>query len=115
MLPPPTPPPPPSDADTDPSPPVYSHLPVRYDQNGTAEPSGNVALGNEVPSTSSGGQAVPSSPYPDDTFFDIAPRADATSFQVGYLGLEGFQSWIKGDVLVKLDPALRSSGKYEKW
>ncbi|KAK0528065.1 hypothetical protein OC835_004781 [Tilletia horrida] len=38
----------------------------------------------------------------DDTFFDIAPSSDATSFQVGYLGLDGFQAWIKGDVLLKL-------------
>ena len=40
---------------------------------------------------------------PLDNFFDVVPRADATSFQVGYLGLDGFQAWVKGDVLIKLD------------
>ena len=37
------------------------------------------------------------------SFFEIAPKPDATSFQVGYLGLAGFDSWIVGDVLTKLD------------
>lgn len=40
---------------------------------------------------------------PLDNHFDIVPQSDATSFQVGYLGLDGFQAWIKGDILVKLD------------
>lgn len=40
---------------------------------------------------------------PLDNFFDIVPCSDATSFQVGYLGLDGFQAWVKGDVLIKLD------------
>ncbi|PWN44948.1 hypothetical protein IE81DRAFT_364630 [Ceraceosorus guamensis] len=113
MLPPPTPPPPPSDADADPSPPVYTHLPVRYDQVHGAESSSTTSLIDHDAGSSSQPQ-LPLSPYLEDNFFDIAPRADATSFQVGYLGLEGFQSWIKGDVLVKLDPAIRASGKYAK-
>lgn len=50
-----------------------------------------------------------------DSFFDIAPSADATSFQVGYLGLPGFRAWIKGDVLVKLDEATRASRRFSKW
>ncbi|PWN33416.1 uncharacterized protein FA14DRAFT_61962 [Meira miltonrushii] len=43
-----------------------------------------------------------------NTFFDIVPQADQTSFQVGYLGLNGFRAWIKGDVLIKLDNQSRS-------
>ncbi|KDN46797.1 hypothetical protein K437DRAFT_104425 [Tilletiaria anomala UBC 951] len=39
-----------------------------------------------------------------ESFFDIAPRSDATSFQVGYLGMPGFKAWIQGDVLVKITP-----------
>lgn len=49
-----------------------------------------------------------------DSFFDIAPRNDSTSFQVGYLGLKGFQAWLKGDVLVKLDTQTKSKGRYTK-
>lgn len=50
-----------------------------------------------------------------DTFFDIVPQADQTSFQVGYLGLNGFRAWIKGDVLIKLDNQSRShSQAYEE-
>ncbi|CBQ71543.1 conserved hypothetical protein [Sporisorium reilianum SRZ2] len=49
-----------------------------------------------------------------DSFFDIAPRSDSTSFQVGYLGLKGFQAWIKGDVLVKLDTETKSRGRYTR-
>ncbi|KAN0064382.1 hypothetical protein ACQY0O_002579 [Thecaphora frezii] len=48
------------------------------------------------------------------SFFDIAPRSDATSFQVGYLGLRGFGAWVKGDVLVKLDERSRSMGGYSR-
>ena len=49
-----------------------------------------------------------------DSFFDIAPRNDSTSFQVGYLGLKGFQAWLKGDVLVKLDTETKSKGRYTR-
>ncbi|SNX88055.1 uncharacterized protein MEPE_06766 [Melanopsichium pennsylvanicum] len=49
-----------------------------------------------------------------DSFFDIAPRSDSTSFQVGYLGLKGFQAWLKGDVLVKLDAETKSKGRYTR-
>ncbi|SPO31931.1 uncharacterized protein UTRI_06653_B [Ustilago trichophora] len=49
-----------------------------------------------------------------DSFFDIAPRSDSTSFQVGYLGLKGFQAWLKGDVLVKLDSETKSKGRYTR-
>lgn len=52
--------------------------------------------------------AAPSVDTNLDTFFDIVPQADQTSFQIGYLGLEGFRAWIKGDVLVKLDERARS-------
>lgn len=52
-------------------------------------------------------QAITSTPT--DTFFDVVPQSDATSFQVGYLGLEGFQAWIKGDVLIKLDERSRQN------
>lgn len=34
--------------------------------------------------------------------FEIALRPDASSFQAGYLGLEGMSAWIVGDVLIKL-------------
>lgn len=47
---------------------------------------------------------------PND-FFDIVPRPDETSFQVGYLGLQGFPAWVKGDVLIKLDENLRSKAR----
>lgn len=50
----------------------------------------------------------------NDSFFDIAPRSDSTSFQVGYLGLKGFQAWLKGDVLVKLDTETKSKGRYNR-
>ncbi|CAD6885714.1 unnamed protein product [Tilletia controversa] len=51
----------------------------------------------------------------DDLFFDIAPGSDATSFQVGYLGLDGFQAWIKGDVLLKLgNSSLRTQSNFYK-
>ncbi|TKY86854.1 hypothetical protein EX895_004142 [Sporisorium graminicola] len=49
-----------------------------------------------------------------DSFFDIAPRSDSTSFQVGYLGLKDFQAWIKGDVLVKLDTETKNRGRYTR-
>ncbi|EPQ27889.1 uncharacterized protein PFL1_04633 [Pseudozyma flocculosa PF-1] len=55
---------------------------------------------------------LPASTLPRDTFFDVAPRSDSTSFQVGYLGLKGFRAWVKGDVLVKLDERSRSLGGY---
>lgn len=49
-----------------------------------------------------------------DIFFDIVPRNDSTSFQVGYLGLKGFQAWLKGDVLVKLDTETNKKGRYTR-
>ncbi|KAJ1036113.1 hypothetical protein NDA18_000256 [Ustilago nuda] len=61
-------------------------------------------------------EALPSSGITpgSDSFFDIAPRNDSTSFQVGYLGLKGFQAWLKGDVLVKLDTETKSKGRYTR-
>ncbi|PWZ00354.1 hypothetical protein BCV70DRAFT_216568 [Testicularia cyperi] len=56
--------------------------------------------------------ATDTTSYASDDFFDIAPRSDSTSFQVGYLGLKGFQAWIKGDVLVKLDSLTKARGTY---
>ncbi|PWN54476.1 hypothetical protein IE53DRAFT_376460 [Violaceomyces palustris] len=53
-------------------------------------------------------------PCPTDDFFDIVPCSDLTSFQVGYLGLDAFQSWVKGDVLVKLDETARQKGSFWK-
>lgn len=35
--------------------------------------------------------------------FEIVPRSDASSFQTGYLGAEGLEAWLIGDVLTKLD------------
>ena len=66
-------------------------------------------------STTSGQALAVESDLSQDSFFDIAPSADATSFQAGYLGLPGFRAWIKGDVLVKLDQATRASRKFAKW
>jgi hypothetical protein len=64
-------------------------------------------------STSSASPTLLTTPL--DDFFDIVPQADATSFQVGYLGLEGFQAWIKGDVLIKLDErASQQRHKYKQ-
>jgi hypothetical protein len=65
----------------------------------TSSPS--VPPPNYTASTSSNTATLLTTPL--DNHFDIVPQADATSFQVGYLGLEGFQAWIKGDVLIKLD------------
>jgi hypothetical protein len=56
---------------------------------------------NYSTSTSSNSTSLLTTPL--DNHFDIVPQSDATSFQVGYLGLDGFQAWIKGDVLIKLD------------
>lgn len=84
-------PPPPPDADADPAPPGY------YPHAG---PSASLAPSPGIDVS----HAVPAAPAPDAAgFFDIVPRADATSFQAGYLGLDGFEAWVKGDVLVKLD------------
>lgn len=38
-------------------------------------------------------------------FFELGPGSSNTTFQVGYLGLQGFVSWVVGDVMVKLDAA----------
>lgn len=43
--------------------------------------------------------------FPNSVFFELTPRADATSFQVGYLGINGFCAWVVGDVLIKVDAA----------
>lgn len=48
-------------------------------------------------------------------FFEIAPQTDATSFQAGYLGLEGFEAWIAGDVLVKLDSESPYARGAQRW
>lgn len=45
-----------------------------------------------------------------DAIFEIALQADASSFQAGYLGLEGFTAWVVGDVLAKLDEGARQRG-----
>ena len=45
-----------------------------------------------------------------DAIFEIALQADASSFQAGYLGLEGFTAWIVGDVLAKLDEGASQRG-----
>lgn len=45
---------------------------------------------------------------PSDDFFDIVPQSDQTSFQVGYLGLDGFNAWVKGDVLLKLEEGMQA-------
>ncbi|WFD31594.1 hypothetical protein MSPP1_002633 [Malassezia sp. CBS 17886] len=42
--------------------------------------------------------------------FEIALRADAASFQSGYLGVEGATAWVVGDVLTKLEsPGMRTA------
>ncbi len=70
-----------------------------------------IATSTSGPSSSIAAQ---STPHGTDSFFDIAPRSDSTSFQVGYLGLKGFQAWLKGDVLVKLDAETKSKGNYTR-
>lgn len=76
--------------------------------NSTATPSYLPPESSAHPSVSQAIAAV------GDSFFDIAPRSDSTSFQVGYLGLKGFQAWIKGDVLVKLDTTTKSKGRFTR-
>ncbi|KAK0564959.1 hypothetical protein OC861_004003 [Tilletia horrida] len=61
-------------------------------------------------SSATGRHARARPPQQDDCFFDIAPASDATSFQVGYLGLEGFQAWVKGEVLLKLAGSTDENG-----
>jgi hypothetical protein len=89
-------PPPPPDADADPAPPGY------YPHAG---PSASLAAPPAHDAGSAAPAAAPAAAAAPDAagFFDIVPRADATSFQAGYLGLDGFEAWVKGDVLVKLD------------
>lgn len=76
-------------------------------------PAYSEANGIPPPATASSSQPVSSAPS-SDSFFDIAPRSDSTSFQVGYLGLKGFQAWLKGDVLVKLDTQTKNRGRYTR-
>ncbi|CDU22022.1 uncharacterized protein SPSC_00652 [Sporisorium scitamineum] len=93
----------------------------------SAQMSTRNALPGYSEATTSNGSAIPAYFPPEsstsatasqimargsDSFFDIAPRSDSTSFQVGYLGLKGFQAWIKGDVLVKLDAETKNKGRY---
>ena len=47
--------------------------------------------------------------------FEIVPRSDATSFQTGYLGVNGLSAWIIGDVLAKLDVSETEASYFEKW
>ncbi|GAK68194.1 uncharacterized protein PAN0_050d6430, partial [Moesziomyces antarcticus] len=76
-------------------------------------PAYSEANGFPPPAIASSSQSASSAP-PSDSFFDIAPRSDSTSFQVGYLGLRGFQAWLKGDVLVKLDTETKNRGRYTR-
>lgn len=82
--------------------------PPHYTVSSTSSSSATVEGGNGAGSGAHVAEAAASTAGPDN-FFDIVPQSDATSFQAGYLGLEGFQSWIKGDVLVKLDEGARSN------
>ncbi|GAC97368.1 hypothetical protein PHSY_004953 [Pseudozyma hubeiensis SY62] len=90
---------------------MYASLPD-YSEAGAS----SVTLTSEVAMTDPTFQPVGSRAAGNDTgsFFDIAPRSDSTSFQVGYLGLEGFQAWLKGDVLVKLDSSTKRKGRYTR-
>lgn len=87
---------------------MQNALPSYSEANENATPSGSVS-GPSSQNLSSRSVAPGS-----DSFFDIAPRHDSTSFQVGYLGLKGFQAWLKGDVLVKLDTETKSKGRYTR-
>ncbi len=78
----------------------------------TSAPAGTAAAGTAAAATAA---ATTAKVAASDEFFEIVPSADATSFQVGYLGLPGFQAWIKGDVLVKLDEPTRRARKYRRW
>ncbi|KAJ9477192.1 hypothetical protein PHBOTO_006422 [Pseudozyma hubeiensis] len=90
---------------------MYTSLPD-YSEAGAS----SVSLISEVAVTDPPCQHAGSSAAGNDTgsFFDIAPRSDSTSFQVGYLGLEGFEAWLKGDVLVKLDSSTKKKGRYTR-
>lgn len=82
--------------------------------NYSASTATNAAASADTAASTSSGSVNPGL----DNFFDVVPQSDATSFQAGYLGLDGFQSWIKGDVLVKLDERARSATSgagYDKW
>ncbi|SPO31816.1 uncharacterized protein UTRI_06653 [Ustilago trichophora] len=78
------------------------------------EASTSALAADTVPGPSSQASASRIIAPGSDSFFDIAPRSDSTSFQVGYLGLKGFQAWLKGDVLVKLDTEIKSKGRYTR-
>uniref|UniRef100_V5E9H8 Uncharacterized protein n=1 Tax=Kalmanozyma brasiliensis (strain GHG001) TaxID=1365824 RepID=V5E9H8_KALBG len=89
----------------------------RQAANGTTETSMQNALPTYSEASAVSDAASSASDPPAeavDNFFDIAPRSDSTSFQVGYLGLKGFQAWLKGDVLVKLDTATKRKGRYTR-
>ncbi|PWN91987.1 hypothetical protein FA10DRAFT_265800 [Acaromyces ingoldii] len=73
--------------------------------NYSASTATNAAASADTAASTSSGSVSPGL----DNFFDVVPQSDATSFQAGYLGLDGFQSWIKGDVLVKLDERARNA------
>lgn len=80
------------------APPLYSqHTPLGTQEHGQLRPP---PFG---PSSSSSAHINIASVHDDAFQFDIVPRADAASFQVGYHGLQqrGFDAWIRGDVLVK--------------
>ncbi|KAE8269990.1 hypothetical protein A4X09_0g2355 [Tilletia walkeri] len=120
------------------SPPVYTEAEestaARLQQPDAAQPvetePNNAATGpegHEAPSyqisAQGGDTSVLGGPEPvradptqqEDIFFDIAPSSDATSFQVGYLGLDGFRAWIKGDVLLKLgSSSARTQSRFYK-
>lgn len=46
--------------------------------------------------------------------FEIVPRSDASSFQTGYLGAEGLEAWLVGDVLTKLDLPTSEIFRFER-
>ncbi|KAJ1018584.1 hypothetical protein NDA16_004866 [Ustilago loliicola] len=79
-----------------------------------SEANVNDSSSRSISGSSSPGSSSRSIATGSDSFFDIAPRNDSTSFQVGYLGLKGFQAWLKGDVLVKLDTETKSKGRYTR-
>lgn len=82
--------------------PAYSE--TGFDMSAAEPPSGPSSLASSTHNIAAG----------SDSFFDIAPRSDSTSFQVGYLGLKGFKAWLKGDVLVKLDAETKRKGRYTR-
>ena len=88
----------------------HNALPAYSEAGASALAADTAPSSAQQTSSSSSRVIVPGS----DSFFDIAPRNDSTSFQVGYLGLKGFQAWLKGDVLVKLDTETKSKGRYTR-